>query len=290
MYTLSSPTVLATDAAAHPGAVQVLRALSSAFRISQDGAYALAQAWHDRDEDATGVAWGMVELLDLNSPTMPETLRIAGAAAAQDGNGLDANQIAGGRFGTASQVAALVAAEATVWPDTPVATVPAAGPVPASAAVAAASVAAYWASPDLDLEHVRTLRAPFNTVALGRSELFEGGHSVYGPRSAAVSELVERVRGLEVTPEQLAAVTWPAGVWSRAMHEAAWACLREGRLRFQMRAVLDVTLEFVIAYPGLTPAGVRCCLPALHAMAVHRLVGDVLDEKSLGELALAEFG
>ncbi|GLY28808.1 hypothetical protein [Kineosporia sp. NBRC 101731] len=289
MYTLSSPTVLASDAAVHTGAVPVLRALSSAFRITHDGATALARAWLARDQDATGIAWGMVELLDLNAPTMPETLRAAGSAL-KSGAAVGADHLASGRFGNASQVAALVAAEATVWPDAPVATVPGLGATPAAAAAAAASVAAYWAIPELGLEHVRALRAPFSLVALGGSGVFESGPAVYGPRSAPVLELIDRVRTGDLTPAQLSTVSWPAGIWSRAMHEAAWACLREGRLRFQMRAVLDVTLEFALANPALTPVATRAGLAALHAMTVHRLVGDVLDEKPLGELALADLG
>ncbi|GAA3636411.1 hypothetical protein GCM10022223_63590 [Kineosporia mesophila] len=289
MYTLSSPTVLASDAATHPAAAPVLRALSSAFRITQDGATALGRAWLARDQEATGIAGGLVQLLDLNSPTMPETLRIAGSAL-KGGAAVGADAIASGRFGNASQVAALVATEATVWPDAPVATVPGLGAAPASAAAAAAAVAAYWAGPELGLEHVRALRAPFSLVALGGSGIFESGPTVYGPRSAPVLELIDRVRTGDLAPAQLSAVTWPVGIWSRAMHEAAWACLREGRLRFQMRAVLDVTMEFVRANPDLTPAATRAALAALHAMTVHRLVGDVLDEKPLGELALADLG
>jgi hypothetical protein len=287
MYTLSSPSVLAADAASHPDRARVLRALSDAFRISQEGAYTLARAWHDRDEDASGLAWGMVALLDLNTPTMPQTLRAAGIAM-QNGAGLDAAALALGRFGNTSQVAALVAAEASVWPDAPIVPIPVAGLVPASAAVAAASVAAYWASPELDMEHVTALRAPFEHA--GESDLFEPGPWAYGPRSAAILELVDQIRTKNITPEQLSNVTWPSGVWSRAMHEAAWACLREGRLRSQMRAVLDVTLELILAHPTLAPQDARACLPALHAMTVRRLVDDVADEKALGELALAEFG
>jgi hypothetical protein len=287
MYTFSSPSVLASDAAAHPDRARVLRALSDAFRISQEGAYSLARAWHDRDEDASGLAWGMVALLDLNNPTLPQTLRAAGAAL-QKGAGFDAAALARGRFGNTSQVAALVAAEASVWPDAPIVPIPGAGRVPASAAVAAASVAAYWAGPDLDPEHVEALRAPFEHA--GEADLFESGPLTYGPRSASVVELIDRIRAEDVTPQQLSSVTWPSGVWSRAMHEAAWACLREGRLRAQMRAVLDVTLELLLAHSALTPLDARACLPALHAMTVHRLTEDVTDEKALGELSLAEFG
>jgi hypothetical protein len=105
-----------------------------------------------------------------------------------------------------------------------------------------------------------------------------------------VLELTGLLKTGSVNPAQLARITWPAGVWARAMHEAGWACLREDLLRAQMRAVLDVTLEFVLAHPGLGPAGTRACLPALHALTVSRLVGDAMDEKSRGELALAEFG
>ena len=287
MYTFSSPSVLASDAAAHPERARVLRALSDAFRISQEGAYSLARAWHDRDENASGLAWGMVALLDLNNPTMPQTLRAAGLAL-QNGAGLDAAALALGRFGTTSQVAALVAAEASVWPDAPIVPIPVAGLVPASAAVAAASVAAYWAGPELDAEHVEALRAPFEHA--GESDLFESGARIYGPRSTPVIELIDRIRAKDITPQQLSAVTWPSGVWSRAMHEAAWACLREGRLRAQMRAILDVTLELLLAHPTLTPMDARACLPALHAMTARRLTADVADEKALGELGLAEFG
>ncbi|GLY29665.1 hypothetical protein [Kineosporia sp. NBRC 101731] len=282
MYTLSSPTVLATDAAAHPHALPLLRGLSGAFRISEDGAYALAQAWHDRDESAHGVAWVLVALLDMNVPTMAETLKSAGAT-------MSAESLATGRFGTSSQVAALVATAAADWPDAAIAPVPGTGFVPASAAVAAAAAAGLWARPQLEAEQVAALRAPFEQAA-SRAPLYESGDSLYGPRSTAVLELIDRVRTGQVTPAQLAGITWPAGVWAQAMHEAAWACHRENRLREQMRAVLDVTLEFVQAHPDLSPAGIRECTAALHAMTVSRLVADVADEKAVGDLTLAEFG
>ncbi|MCD5316094.1 hypothetical protein [Kineosporia babensis] len=287
MYTLSSPTVLATDAAAHTAAVPVLRALSAAFRVSQDGAYALAQAWHDRDETATDVGWTLVALLDMNSPVFSETLRSTGSAL-QAGTPADADALATGRFGTSSQVAALVASEASVWPDAAIAPIPGAGKVPASAAVVAASVAAHWASPGLLPDQVAAMRAPFEQ-AEASADLYEHGKFPYGPRTAEVLGLIELIKAGQVDAAKLSEVTWPAGVWSRAMHEAAWACLREGRLRAQMRAVIDVTLEFSLAHPELRPFQVRSCMPALHAMTVQRLVGDAMDEKSLGELALAEF-
>ncbi|MBT0768748.1 hypothetical protein KIH74_07410 [Kineosporia sp. J2-2] len=287
MYTLSSPSVLATDAAAHPGAVQVLRAISSAFRITQDGAFALARAWQERDDTAADVAWGLVAILDLNAPTMPSTLRAA-ATALRDGTEPSADHLASGRFGTATEVGTLIAAEAAVWPDAPSVPIPGALQVPASAAAAAASVAALWACPELEQEHVRALRAPFTAVALNGENVFETGASLYGPRGESVRELIGQVRAGAITPQQLSSVVWPSGVWSGAMHEAAWTCLKEGRLRAQMRAVIDVTLEFVLANPRLTAVGTRACLPTLHAMTVRRLVADTAGEKALGELALAD--
>jgi hypothetical protein len=291
MYTLSSPTVLATDAAVHPAAVPVLRSLSAAFRISPDGAFALARAWHDRDEDAHTVPWMLIALMEAgapNPPQMSETLRAVRNAFGM-GEPVDADALAGARFGTSKQVAALVATEAAAWPDAAIAPIPGTGLVPASAAVAAASVAAHWARPKLGDDQVAALRAPFEQ-AEATTGLYETGPSLYGPRTEAVLDLVERLRTGQVDPAQLAQITWPAGVWAQAVHEAGWACLREDRLRAQMRAVLDVTLEFVLAHPSVDPARTRTCLTVLHALTVSRVVGDAMDEKSLGELSLAEFG
>ena len=289
MYTLSSPTVLATDAAVHPAAEPVLRSLSAAFRISPDGAFALAQAWHDRDEDAHTVPWMLIALMEAGAPGPPRMSETLRAVRDAFGMGETANALEVARFGTSKEVAALVATEAAVWPDAPIAPVPGTGLVPASAAVAAAAVAAHWARPKLGADQVTALRAPFEQ-AEAATELYETGPLLYGPRTEAVLELVELLRSGQVHPEQLAQITWPAGVWAQAMHEAAWACLSEDRLRAQMRAVLDVTLEFVVAHPTLTAAESRACMQALHALTVSRLIGDAMDEKALGELALAEFG
>jgi hypothetical protein len=103
-----------------------------------------------------------------------------------------------------------------------------------------------------------------------------------------VLELIGWLRSAAISAEQLTSVTWPVGVWSQAMHQAAWACLHTGRLRAQISAVLDVTHEFLRSSPALTPTEIRCCLPVLHAMVVQRLVADVLEPQALGELALAD--
>ncbi len=50
-----------------------------------------------------------------------------------------------------------------------------------------------------------------------------------------------------------------------------------------------MTLGFVLTNPGLSTVETRACMPALHALTVARLAGPAMDEKSLGELALAEF-
>lgn len=287
MYTLSSPTVIATDAATHAQAAELLRALADAFRISQDGSIALAAAWHDREVEATDLAWGMVGMMDLNAPSLPQTLGTVGKALGA-GVPIDPKALATGRFGTATQAARLIADEASVWPDAAIADLPGVGRVPASAAVAAAAVAAWWACPELDEQHAQVLRAPFEQALAGPADLFETGLSPYGPTSSAVLELINLVRDGGLSASRLAAVTWPGGVWSRAMHEAAWACLRAGRLRLQMRAVLDVTLEFVLAEPEADPVTIRAALPALHAMTVHRLIGDVLADGAGADLVLAD--
>lgn len=283
MYTLSSPTVLATDAATRPEAVPVLRALSSAFRLTEDGALALAQAYHESDSQLLGVAWDSLQMLALATPSMPEALRAAGAASLPD-----PDELAGIRFGNAVHVAALVAREAMAWPDGTAVLIPGAGLVPASAAAAAAWVAGPWAEPELDSEHAQVLRAPFERATRSGTTVAEPTSDLYGPRGEAVLELIEWLRSSPFSADQLASVTWPVGVWSEAMHQAAWACLHEGRLRAQMRAVLDVTHEFLRNSPALTPAAIRCCLPTLHAMVARRLIGDVLEPQALGELALAD--
>jgi hypothetical protein len=285
VYTLSSPTVLATDAATRPEPLPALRALSTAFRITPDGAFALAQAFHECDSQTLSLAWDQLELLTLTTPSMPDALR-----AAARGTGLpDPDLLAGIRFGNALDIASLVAREAADWPDGTAATVPGVGRVPASAAAAAGWTAATWVDGELEPLHVEELRAPFaRAVPLGMMDA-ESASDLYGPRGEAVLDLLESLRAGSITAAALSSVSWPAGVWSNAMHQAAWACMHEGRLRAQMRAVLDVTCEFLRSNPGLTPARVRGCLPALHAMAVGRLVADVLEGPALGELALADF-
>ena len=107
---------------------------------------------------------------------------------------------------------------------------------------------------------------------------------VYPPRTdASYAALYETI-------DRLAAVGWPPGRWARAMHAGAWAAHGTGRLHAQLVAVLDVTAALVGAEPDPDPVLLRAALPALHALTVAAVVGDVLDAEPLAELHLAAAG
>ena len=57
VYSLSSPTLLASDAATHPYASQLLAALSAVFRLTEQGVTALGLCALDTDPEATERAW-----------------------------------------------------------------------------------------------------------------------------------------------------------------------------------------------------------------------------------------
>ncbi|NTW42283.1 MAG: hypothetical protein HGA44_20815, partial [Cellulomonadaceae bacterium] len=69
LYTLSSPSVLAADAACHPQARALLACLTRAFSLTGD-----AWAPETRDPEATAIAWGMVEFVDMTAPSMAHAL------------------------------------------------------------------------------------------------------------------------------------------------------------------------------------------------------------------------
>ncbi|MCL3863264.1 hypothetical protein [Actinotalea sp. K2] len=278
VYTLSSPTVLAVDAACHPCGAEILGALGDAFRLTERGVTRLGLRALDADHEATALAWGMVEMVDAGAVPTATTLRFPGA-----GRVPEAGVLARTRLGDVRDVTRLVVTEAAPWPDA--ARVPVAGGRRAagSAAAAAAVVAARWTSPDLPPEHVEVLTWPWLAAAAADGELTAPADASYGPHSESVVALrtavADGVRLLD-----LAQVRWAEGDWARSMHAAAWAAFTSGRLREQLLAVVDVTAALLRAEGRPDPVLLRDALPALHALTVARVVPDLLEPSVAADL------
>jgi len=279
MYTLSSPTALAVDAACHPRAPELLRALGGVFRLTETGVTHLGLSALDAEPAATALAWGMVELVDATVPSACSLLR-----AAAHGDVPTATTIATARLGDVRDVIRLVVSEAAHWPDAPRVVVPGGALVPSSAAAAAGAVCAWWARPDLPAHHAAVLARPWLAMHAHAGVLTPPSAGAYGPRGGEVVELLGAVSRGQVSLVDLAEVEWAAGAWATSMHRAAWAAHTSGRLLEQLRAVLDLTAAFVGAYGGAGPAELRMTLPALHALAVAAVVGDILDPEELADL------
>jgi hypothetical protein len=281
VYTLSSPTVLATDAACHPAARDLLATLSATFRLTDAALTHLGLAVLDVAPGERAAAWRALDGLDARTPTTPALLR----AASHGGPG-SARTLARSRLGRVTDVVRLVTREAAAWPDAPGVTVSGGDVVPASAAAAADVVGVWWTSPGLAARDALALGRPWH-AGLGEVEvpLVEPGAS-HGPRADAVADLCRALARREVTLGRLAEVGWPPGRWARAMHAGAWAAYGTGRLRAQLVAVLDVTAALVGAEPDPDPVLLRAALPTLHALTVAAVVGDVLDAEPLAELHL----
>jgi hypothetical protein len=281
VYTLSSPTVLAGDAACHPNAAEVLDVLSAAFRLTRSGVARLGMhALETTDPAATALAWGMVELVDAAAPSTSRTLR-----SVASGGLLATETLARARFGDVRDVTRLVLAEVAGRPGTS----GGADPLGAGRAAAAAVVAARWTQPDLPPEHVDVLAAPWLAMAAESTENSKNSeepYASYGPQGSAVAELRTTVANGRLSITDLADIAWPAGVWAQAMHAGAWAAHTTGRLHAQMVAVLDVTAALLRSNADADPAQVRHALPALHALTVAAVVGDILDAAPLTELRL----
>ena len=278
VYTLSSPTVLAGDAACHPNAAEVLDVLSAAFRLTRSGVARLGMhALETTDPAATALAWGMAELVDAAAPSTSRTLRTVASG------GLPATAtLARARFGDVRDVTRLVLAEVAGRPGTSGGT----DPHGAGRAAAAAVVAARWTQPDLPPEHVAVLAAPWLAMAAESGESTVEPDASYGPQGSAVAELRTTAASGRLSITDLADIAWPAGVWAQAMHAGAWAAHTTGRLHAQMVAVLDVTAALLRSNAAADPAQVRHALPALHALTVAAVVGDILDAAPLTELRL----
>ncbi|MGV8967763.1 MAG: hypothetical protein ACOH2F_15965 [Cellulomonas sp.] len=281
VYTLSSPTLLAGDAATHPHAVQLLAALSAVFRLTDHGVTALGLCALDADQDATAHAWDLAVYADASALTTAHALRTVSVG----GGGADpAGVISRARFGRVGDVAQLVVADAGPWPDRARVDVPGAGLSPGSAAAAAGVVAGWWARPNLAAAPFEVLAGPWH-AALGSSECsFLDAAELYGPRGAAVVDLEGRVGSGELSLDALTSVPWVAGTWAAAMHSAAWAAFATGRLRSQLLAILDITSALVRAHPTAGAGELRAALPSLHALTVAGLLGDVLGDGPLSAL------
>lgn len=285
MYTLSSPTVLATDAACHPAARDLLGALSATFRLTGTALAHLGLAALDVAPGERAAAWRSLEEVDSRTRTTPALLR----DAVQGGPGA-ARTLARSRLGRVADVVRLVTREAAAWPDAPDVAVAGGDVVPAPAAAAAGIVGVWWASPHLAACDALVLGGPWH-AALGEVEApLEPPGESHGPRADAVADLCAALAGREVTLDGLAGVRWPPGRWARAMHAGAWAAHGTGRLHAQLVAVLDVTAALVGADPDPDPVLLRAALPTLHALTVAAVVGDVLDAEPLAELHLGAAG
>ena len=284
VYTLSSPTILAGDAATHPYAGQLLAALSAVFRLTDVGVTALGLCALDADPDATARAWELAERADAAVLTTELALRAVRVGGAGDAGG----QLARARFGRVADVAALVVAEAGPWPDRARVEVPGVGVSPGAAAAAAAVVAGWWSRPSLAAAPFEILTGPWRAALASQPHALVEAADLYGPRAAAVVALQGRVGAGTLTLDALASVRWDAGDWAAAMHAAAWAAFTTGRLRAQLLAVLDVTSSLVRANPAASAGAMRSALPALHALTVAELLGDALDRETSTALRRAD--
>ena len=284
VYTLSTPTLLAGDAATHPYAIQLLAAISAVFRLTDQGVTALGLCALDADPDATARAWELAERADAAALTTAHALRTVTVG----GHGDPAEEISRSRFGHVGDVTSLVVADAGPWPDRAQVAVPGAGLSPRSAAAAAAVVAAWWSRPNLAAAPFDILTGPWHAALSSREGAFVEAADLYGPCGAAVVDLQGRVGSGELTLDTLASIRWAAGTWTAAMHSAAWAAYATGRLRSQLLAVVDVTSALVRAHPTASAGALRSALPALHALTVAGLVDDVLADEPLTVLQLAD--
>ncbi len=279
MYTLSSPTAIALDAACHPHARDLLRAISDVFRLTETGVTRLGLHALDADPVATRLAWGMVELVDAATPSAPSLL-----AAAGRGGPIAAATLTRARLGDVRDVTRLVVSEAARWPDPPRVRVAGDAVVAASAAAAAGVVAAWWTRPELPLSHAEVLARPWAETCAYEHAVALTPDATYGPGGSAVTDLVTAVTDARVRLAGMSQVAWRPGTWASSMHAAAWAAHRSGRLRQQLLAVVDVTAALVSAHAEADASQLRTALPVLHALAVAAVVADVLEPEPLAEL------
>ena len=279
MYTLSSPTAIAVDAACHPCARELLETIGDVFRLTEAGITRLGLQALDADPVATRVAWGMVELVDAAAPSAPSLLASAGRGAP-----LVAATLTRARLGDVRDVTRLVVTEAARWPDPPRVDVAGGAVVPASAAAAAGAVAAWWTRPDLPLLHANVLTRPWEEMRAHEDALVPAPRPLRGSHGRAVAELVSAVASGRTSLLGLSQVTWAPGVWASSMHAAAWAAHSAGRLREQLLAVVDVTAALVSVHADADATQLRTALPALHALAVAAVVGDILEPGPLATL------
>uniref|UniRef100_UPI0020292F9A hypothetical protein n=1 Tax=Actinotalea sp. C106 TaxID=2908644 RepID=UPI0020292F9A len=112
VYTLSTPTLLASDAACQPRAVELLETLSGVFRLTERGVTHLGLHALDVEGAALDAAWESVMAADTTgASTLDELARVA-----SDGPEHGAT-LARSRLGTARDVVQLVLTEASRWPD-----------------------------------------------------------------------------------------------------------------------------------------------------------------------------
>ena len=284
VYTLSSPTILAGDAATHPYAGQLLAALSAVFRLTEQGVTALGLCALDADPEATARAWELAERADASALTTAHALRTVRVAG---GGGSEA-ELSSARFGHVGDVARLVVAEAGPWPDGARVEVPGVGLSPASAASAAAVVAGWWSRPNLAVAPFKVLTGPWRAALDSQERALSESYDLYGPRRDAVLELQGRVGAGVLTLDELASTRWAEGAWAAAMHAAAWAAFTTGQLRSQLLAVIDVTSSLVRANPAASAYELRSALPALHALTVAELVGELVSGEQLRALRQAD--
>lgn len=267
-YTLSSPTVLAVDAACRPRGLEVLRTVADVFRLTSADATHLGLHALDADGAATGRAWLAAEDADAAVPLTQDVV-----LSAAHGRLPAATALARSGLGGAADVVRLVVREAAAWPQAPGRWVLGGGVVPLPAAAAAGAVVAAWLHPHLDGTDAAVLRAPWEHLRSARPAGATGMPHLRAP-------------GTPAPLEALAEVRWPPGVWARAMHTAAWAAHTTGRLRDQLLVVMDATAAALEREPAAEPVLLRTALPALHGLAVADLLEDVLDDGTLGELRL----
>jgi hypothetical protein len=279
VYTLSSPTAIAVDAACHPYARELLETIGAVFRLTEAEITRLGLQALDADPIATRVAWGMVELVDAAAPSAPNLL-----AAAGHGAPLVAATLTRARLGDVRDVTRLVVTEAARWPDPPRVGVAGGAVVAASAAAAAGVVAAWWTRPELPLPHAEVLARPWEEMRAHEDALVPARDAPYGPDGRAIADLVTGVVGGRTGLLGLSQVTWPPGVWASSMHAAAWAAHSAGRLREHLLAVVDVTAALVSVHVDADATQLRSALPALHALAVAAVVGDILEPGPLAAL------